>query len=85
MTPETYCPECKQNVPHEEGQSCPNCSYEFEVFIPRAELEELVEAIEALVKADTDYFVQTREGSKVRSVFNGTAEKFRAKYLEGTK
>lgn len=27
MTPETYCPECKQNVP--KGASCANCGYEF--------------------------------------------------------
>lgn len=42
---ETYCPECKQNVRHDEGECCPNCGYEFEVLVSRRDLELLLDEV----------------------------------------
>lgn len=79
MSRETYCPECKQYVPHNEGECCPNCGCEFEVLISKVELEELISGLETFrhhVRNLGDLDEGERRASDI-------ADSLREKYLGG--
>lgn len=99
-----YCPRCEELKPHHLSLSCPHCGRALErtsdlptpdanrdlILIPRAELEELVGALEkassrlASVCADAPIYGDPRHTyCRDASLTIETAAKFRAKYLGG--